>query len=323
MDRKQRMEATLAGRRPDRAPVAMWYHFDPALTAEQAADAHFDYVKEVDLDVIKIMYDGDYWLDQKVETASDWTKIKPLGKASPHYRKQSEILRRLLEKGNGEYPIWMTMFGAFKFAVMAAGDERVMAHSRENPEAVAAGVKAIADTLCEWADGYLSEGADGIFYSAQFAEVGRFSRAEWERLVRPHDLAVLEVAEERSGKYNILHLCGEPEYGYKVHLDRFASYPGDMINWAIYPNHYEIERGIDLFQRPILGGLDNHGVMARGTQEEVGREVASLLDRYGGAGFAVGADCSIESKACSGRIRAAVEASKRYGACEKEQEMRF
>ena len=314
MNRIQRMNATLFGGQPDRAPVAMWYHFDPDLTAEQAADMHFDYVQEVDLDVIKIMYDNAYLLDQKIEKASDWYNIRPLGKDSPYFRKQSEILQRLLDKGKGEYPIWITMFGAFKFAVMATDDATVMAHSKEDPDAVSSGVRAIADCLCEWADGYLSQGADGIFYSAQFGEIGRFTRQDWEKLVRPHDLAVMNIAEKQSGKYNILHLCGEPEYEYKVHLDRFADYPGAMINWAIYPNNYEIERGIDLFQRPILGGLDNHGVMAHGTNEEVTEAVEILLDKYGTLGFAVGADCSIESELCKGRIKAAIDASKAYGA---------
>jgi uroporphyrinogen decarboxylase len=312
MNHRERMAAVLAGQRPDRVPVGMWYHYSPDFTAEQAAEAHFAFVRRVDLDMIKIMYDADYFLDQKIEKVSDWYKIKPLGTASPFYRKQRDILRSLAKRGEGEYPIWMTMFGAFKLAVMATSDAMVMAHAAEDPKALCAGVSAIADGLCQWADGYLSEGADGIFYSAQFGEVGRFDKETWEGLVKPWDLKVLSVAEETGGKYNVLHLCGEPEYGYKVHIDRFAAYPGAMVNWAVYPNHYEIERGRDLFDRPILGGLDNHGVMARGSEQEVRQAVYELLDRYGTENYALGADCSIESKDCEGRIRMAVEAVKDY-----------
>ena len=312
MNRKERMQATLSGQRPDRVPVGMWYHYPADYTAEEAAAAHFNFVRNVDLDVIKIMYDAEYVLDQKINKASDWYKIKPLGRTSPFYQKQRDILRRLLDKSAGEYPVWMTMFGAFKFAVMASSDEMVMKHAREDPDAVRSGVSAIADSLCQWADGYLQEGADAIFYSAQFGEVGRFTKEEWSQLVRPFDLKVLSVAEEKTNKYNILHLCGEPEYGFKVHLDRFASYPGAMINWAIYPNHYSIERGQDLFARPILGGLNNHGVMAHGSDAEIEKTVRDLLDRYGLTNYAVGADCSIESQACEGRIRKVVETVKEY-----------
>lgn len=311
MNRLERMSMTLAGEKPDRVPVGMWFHFDPALTAEEAANAHFDFVKAVDLDVIKIMYDNDYLLDKKIEKASDWYKIKPLGTQSPYFKKQLDILKRLIDKGAGEYPIWMTMFGAFKFAVMASGNDVVMDHCREDPDAVCAGVSAIAQTLCEWAQGYLDNGADAIYYSAQFGEVGRFTKEEWMRFVRPFDIQLLSVAEQASGKYNILHLCGEPEYDYKVHIDRFADYPGAMVNWAIYPNNYSIERGRDLFDRPILGGLNNHGVMAHGTDEKVAADVRSLISKYGAdGGYMLGADCSIESKECMGRIKVAVNAAK-------------
>lgn len=312
MNRKERMAATLSGQKPDRVPVGMWYHYSPSLSAAQAAVAHFDYVRSVDLDMIKIMYDNLYSLEEPIHQASDWYKIKPQGTNSKYYQKQCDILRRLAEKGAGEYPIWMTMFGAFKFAVMASSDALVMAHCRENPDAVAAGVSAIADSLCEWADGYLQNGADAIFYSAQFGEIGRFTKAEWEKLVRPYDLRVLSVAEQASDKYNILHLCGEPEYQFRVHLDRFADYPGAMINWAIYPNNYEIERGRDLFDRPIFGGLDNHGVMAHGTEDEVEQATRALLDRYGTVNFAIGADCSIESPDCVWRIRKVINTVKDY-----------
>ena len=51
MNRKERMAATLSGQKPDRVPVGMWYHYSPSLSAAQAAVAHFDYVRSVDLDL--------------------------------------------------------------------------------------------------------------------------------------------------------------------------------------------------------------------------------------------------------------------------------
>ena len=53
MNRKERMAATLSGQKPDRVPVGMWYHYSPSLSAAQAAVAHFDYVRSVDLDMVQ------------------------------------------------------------------------------------------------------------------------------------------------------------------------------------------------------------------------------------------------------------------------------
>lgn len=312
MNKVERVRSVIEGKTADRPPVIMWFHFNKDLTVQEAAAAHFKFVKETDLDIIKVMYDNDYTLESPIGKASDWFHIKPQGRQSRYYQKQRDILRGLLEKSGGDYPLWVTMFGPFKFAVMAASDAMVMAHCKENPGAVKAGVSAIADTLAEWAEGYLEEGADAIFYSAQFGEEGRFSQEEWENLVSPYDLRVLQVAEERAGKYNALHLCGEPEYGYKVHIDWFGKYPGALVNWAVHPNSYSLERGRDFFARPIMGGLDNHGVMAHGTGEEVREAVEDLIRTHGRKGYMIGANCSIESPDHAWRIGTAVEAAKSY-----------
>lgn len=57
-----------------------------------------------------------------------------------------------------------------------------MKYSKEAPEAVVAGVKIIADALEEWTKGYLEAGADGIYYSAQFGEIGRFEKMNGKNL---------------------------------------------------------------------------------------------------------------------------------------------
>ena len=42
--------------------------------------------------------------------------------------------------------------------------------------------KIIADALEEWTKGYLEAGADGIYYSAQFGEIGRFEKMNGKNL---------------------------------------------------------------------------------------------------------------------------------------------
>ena len=121
------------------------------------------------------------------------------------------VIRGIKERAGEEVLIFQTMFGPFKAASIAFGDDVLMKYSKEAPEAVMAGIKNLADGLEAWAKAYLDAGADGIYYSAQFGEEGRFSKEEWEQLVRPFDLQILQVAEQRKDKYNILHICGEPE----------------------------------------------------------------------------------------------------------------
>lgn len=315
MDKKERIQAVLDGLAPDRTPVGMWYHFGDKYTAREAAKLHYELYRKSDQDMIKIMYDAPYFLNETIESASDWRRIRPLGTESSSYRKQMEILKYLVDMAAGECPVWITMFGPFKLADMAAGDEMLMKHCKEDPESVHAGIEMIAQEQEEWARGYLENGADAIYYSAQFGEIGRFSKEEWEYLVKPFDLRILKVTDQIAGKYSILHLCGEPEYDFKVHIDWFADYPGAMVNWATYANEFSLEQGRTLFKRPILGGLDNRNLMVKGTEEEIGNKVQELIDLNGMAGYVVGADCSVMTDDFEGgnrRIKAAVDAAKAY-----------
>ena len=315
MNKKERMQTVLNGMVPDRAPVGMWYHYGDNHTAREAAELHYKLYKESDQDVIKIMYDAPYHLNEKIVSASDWKNISPLGLNSPHYKKQLEILKYIVDMVQGECPVWITMFGPFKLADMVVGDEMLMKHCKEDPQAVRVGIEAIAKEQVEWAKGYLENGADAIYYSAQFGEIGRFTKEQWEYLVKPFDLQVLDVAEQMDGKCNILHLCGEPEYDFKIHIDWFENYPGAMLNWATYANDFGIEEGRKLFKRPILGGLNNRELMVNGTGEKIQEEVRRLIDQNGLAGYAIGADCSVMTTdfAVGNRnIREAVEAAKKY-----------
>ena len=90
-----------------------------------------------------------------------------------------------------------------------SSDEKFMQHCKEDPDSVLAGVQAIADTLEDWAEGFLEAGADGLYYSGQFSEPGRFTEEEWEKLVKPFDLQILNRVHCHEEKYNIVHICGE------------------------------------------------------------------------------------------------------------------
>ena len=154
---------------------------------------------------------------------------------------------------------------------------------------------------------------DGIYFSAQFGEPGRFTDEEWAKLVQPSDLLALSAAEERSGKFNILHICGEPEYGFKTALNRFRDYPGSIVNWSVKDNGVSLTEGKKLFKRPILGGLNNRGNILNGDDEAIRAEVNATIDGFGSASMMIGADCTIQGKGISlDRIKTAVEAAHSY-----------
>ena len=94
---------------------------------------------------------------------------------------------------------------------------------------------------------------------------------------------MLEVTKKIPGKYNIVHICGEMEFGFQSTPRRYAGYPGDLFNWDVHRAGLSLEEGRKLFQKPILGGLDNHGVLVEGSLEAIRQETLKIIKAIGKA----------------------------------------
>ena len=120
---------------------------------------------------------------------------------------------------------------------------------------------------------------------------------------------VLEVAKGMTDKYNIVHICGEVEFGFQSSPRRYAGYPGDLFNWDVHRTDLPLEEGREVFGTPILGGLDNHGVLIEGSLEEIREESKRIIGAMGKKGFMLGADCTVPATIDWARLKAAVEAA--------------
>ena len=319
MNKVERMKALFAGERVDRTPVGLWHHNDGLTTADEIVEAHLKLYETLDADIIKIMDDSfGHMLTEGIciEKPSDWKSIQLPGRNCTQFQRMLDVLRGLREKTHGEAMIFPTMWSPFKlasFTYVFAGstDAMFMQHLRQDPESVLIGVDKIAETLMDWAAGYLEAGADGLYYSGQFSEPERFSDTEWERFVMPSDLKVLNVTKKYPDKVNIIHICGEVEYGYHSTPKRYVKYPGAMFNWDVHRSDLSLEDGSNFFDGVILGGLDNHGLLLNGTPKEIGAETERLIRQMGPKNYMVGCDCTIPANIEVAKLKAISAAAKK------------
>lgn len=314
MNKIERVQAVLRGETPDRVPAGFWFHYPSTLTAQETAQEHLKLFFETDMDILKIMQDFTYPITGTITRAADWRKIRFDGTDSPVFEKAKAIIGTILDKMGGQALTLQTMFGPFKAAAFAFGDDVLMYWAKEAPDDVAEGIHIIAEQMVQWLQGYLDLGVDGLYYTAQYAEPGRFTQEEWEKLVKPFDERVLSVCPGNEGKINFLHVCGEPEYGFRVDLRRLAGLKGDIVNWSVKDNGLTLPDGRAFFGgRPILGGMNNKGHLVNGTEEEIRKEAQACIRTAGTAGFMLGADCTIQPPGGQPvdlqRIRAAVSAA--------------
>lgn len=300
----------------DRPPVGFWFHFPEDKKLGQACvQAHLDYYNHAQVDMAKIMCDGyfDYPnpLAQQVRVASDWLKLKPLGKDHPFIREQVDRVKAIRDglKDDG-LPVFYNVFAPFSSIRFGTSDELVMAHLRENPEAVSYALDVIAEdnsTLCELM--MTEAGCDGVYYCVQGGEKDRMTGEMYRAYITPSDKSVLSHANKFS-PYNILHCCGWA--GIPNRLENWQDYPAKVINWAVFIENMDLVRGRAFFGgKTVLGGCDNRksGVLYTGSRQQVQSFVRSLAASFDSdTGYMIGADCTLPGDIGIERIDWVVEA---------------
>ncbi|HIS20153.1 MAG TPA: hypothetical protein IAB43_04095 [Candidatus Spyradocola merdavium] len=315
MDKRERVLACMNHLTVDRPPVGFWFHFsDEQKMGAACVQAHLDYYNHVDVDLAKIMCDGyfDYPnpLAQSVQKASDWYHLKPLGKNHPFLREQVDRAKAVKDGLKDDMCVFYNVFAPFSSIRYGTSDELVMAHLREDPQAVAYALGIIAEdnsTLCELL--MTEAGCDGIYYCVQGGEKDRMTGETYRAYITPSDKAVLSHANKFS-PYNILHCCGWA--GIPNRLENWQDYPAKVINWAVFIEEMDLVRGRAFFGgKTVLGGCDNRktGVLYTGSKAEVQSFVRKLVSSFDqDTGYMIGADCTLPADIDKKRIQWVIEA---------------
>lgn len=315
MDKRERVLACMNHLTVDRPPVGFWFHFsDEQKMGAACVQAHLDYYNHVDVDLAKIMCDGyfDYPnpLAQSMQKASDWYHLKPLGKNHPFLREQVDRAKAVKDGLKDDMCVFYNVFAPFSSIRYGTSDELVMAHLREDPQAVAYALGIIAEdnsTLCELL--MTEAGCDGIYYCVQGGEKDRMTGETYRAYVTPSDKAVLSHANKFS-PYNILHCCGWA--GIPNRLENWQDYPAKVINWAVFIEEMDLVRGRAFFGgKTVLGGCDNRktGVLYTGSKAEVQSFVRKLVSSFDqDTGYMIGADCTLPADIDKKRIQWVIEA---------------
>lgn len=316
---RQRLEACLGDGQPDRPPVALWRHFPvDDQTPEGLAAATLDFQRAYDFDFVKVTpassfclkdwgADDDWRGDTEgtrdytrrvIHTPDDWERLPILDPHAGHLGEQLACLRRLAKEPGADTPVIQTIFSPLAQAKNLAGGEVLLAHLRRYPDAVHAGLSAIAESTRRFVETALETGIAGVFYAVQHASYQLLCEAEYEAFGRAYDLLVLEPA--RRLWLNVLHLHGE-----EVMFDRFLDYPVAIINWHDRDTPPSLAEAQARFPGVACGGLPRERTMVLGTPEQVIAEARDAIQSTGGRRFILGTGCVLPIIAPRANILAA------------------
>jgi uroporphyrinogen decarboxylase len=305
MDKRERLQATLAGAPVDRLAVALWRHFPvDDQTPEGLAAATIDWQQRYDFDFVKVTPSSSFCLKdwgardewrgnpegtrdytgRVVERPEDWSRLKPLDPRQECLGDQLQALRLIRQGLGGETPVIQTIFSPLSQARNLVGADHLAVQARENRQALSAALDVITDTTVRFVEAARDTGIDGIFYAVQLATTQVFSLDEYRQLGEPYDRRILAAAD---GLWlNVVHLHGE-----HILFDLAAGYPAAVMNWHDTETPPTLAEGKRKFPGAVCGGLRQWQTMVCGTPEQVRAEARRALELSSGERLILGTGC--------------------------------
>jgi uroporphyrinogen decarboxylase len=312
MNKIERVDAVIEGRRPDRPPLSFWHHFAPEqISGAAAVEAHVRHVETYDLDFLKIMDDNRYprtaTPDGVIRDARDLGRLRVLRGDEDSFGRQIELIGALSRRFGGELRMTTTLFNSWTTlrnmtapasdvhgppTLEKADDLREAAMSRflhEAPEALSLALTVIAESLCKFARQCIKAGADGVFLSVRddWVDAPENGQDTYDGIVKPRDLEIL--AAVRSAPFNMVHVCGRA-----LNFARFAAYPAQVINWADRYAGPSISEAVGKTRPAVCAGLDNLGTMVKGAPADCAAEVADALVQAGDRPIMIAPGCTFD-----------------------------
>jgi uroporphyrinogen decarboxylase len=321
MNKRERLEAAIAGQSVDRIPVALWRHFpgddqDPhdlaAATIAFQQRWDFDFVKVTPASSFQIKdwgvkdeWQGNtegtrYYTYRPIQRASDWRSLTALDARSGALGEQLRCLKMIVE-ALPDVPVIQTVFSPLAQMKNLAG-ERLLIDLRQNTADVKAALEVIARATQAFVREIASTGAAGIFYAVQHATSNLLSAAEFNEFGREYDLRILEATKDYW--LNVMHIHGD-----HIYFDAVADYPLQVWNWHDRETGPSLKDGLARIKGAACGGITRDSVMLCGRPEAVREQVQDAIAQTNGRRYIIGTGCVTMIPTPEVNIRTAIESA--------------
>lgn len=280
---------------PGYVPAAFFMHF--GVTGEPAVKAHLDHFRNTGMDFVKIQFDEQRMRlppGLEIKTPADWAKFPIL--TEKWFEPSLALLRALVKEAKTEALIIQTLYSPYQLAKQAVTWQTLVEHVKQDPEAVCRGMENVTLSLQNFVEAATRAGVDGFYTCAQGGETNRVAdRALFNKTVKAFDMFLYKRVSELT-PCNFLHIC-DYDGTYEDFALRFQDYPGQIVNIPLAADGkpLALKDAATLFRRPIMGGLDRHGILSTGTPEQVRKATLEVLETAP-PNFILGADCTVDPK---------------------------
>jgi uroporphyrinogen decarboxylase len=129
--------------------------------------------------------------------------------------------------------------------------------------------------------------------------------------VKAYDMILYKKVLE-SSHFNIMHIC-DYEGTYIDFEQKFRDYPGHVVNVPLSADNKPLtmKEASAIFNRPVMGGLDRHGIFSTGSADDASKAAKDVL-KSAPDNFILGADCTVSNKIPMANLQAAIKAAHEF-----------
>jgi len=255
MNKIERIDAVLAGEKPDRAPVSCWYHFGTQyLPGEKYAEIVLSFYEYYGFDWLKVMNDYFYPMPpgyDALKSPEDLKQLTIVNIDETPLREQLKAIEIINTRLKGEAYVCDTIFDPYQALQKSPVGEHLPRLMKEEPRAVLDALEIVTRNTIEFAKRTLALGTHGIFMSVLSGE-DQMSKEDFRAFEKPFAMKVFEAVKDL-GAMNTAHLHGK-----NIDIDECLDFPVKVLSWEDRqkgnPSLQEVK---DRWAGAVMGGLDN------------------------------------------------------------------
>jgi uroporphyrinogen decarboxylase len=323
MEKRERLEKTIAGELTDRLPVALWRYWQgDDQRAADLARAHLDFQKHFDWDILIVappsnfMLTGyglqDEWrgastgkrdiLKTPIHRSLAWTELRPIDPTKGDFAKQIQALQLLRDSLDKEQPLLQVIYSPLSQALALGGKELLLRNMRSQGDRLRTGLNILTESTLRLIEALRrNTRISGLLYVVDTACYTLISELEYQQFGLPYDEKLLDnlpsdwwlTMIQGNGEAPMLHLL--------------ASLPAQVLNWSDREARPSLERLQLPFKGALCGGLGEEEHLLLGTPSTVRDAARDAMSALGRRRLILGSGRSVPVTSPLSNLRAARE----------------
>ncbi|MCU0476825.1 MAG: hypothetical protein MUC99_12080 [Anaerolineae bacterium] len=305
MEKRERLERTLAGEPTDRAPVAMWRAFagDDQRAADYAQSvSEFQFAFDWDVCVLVPPWpfaaadyglssawhgapDGEHVVQRRaIKRSLDWTDLRLPDPTRGEFGKLGTTARVVADSmKQPEIPVVVGVLSPLAQAARLVGDDVLVRHLRTQPDRLLSGLNVLTDATVRFLDSLRAAPLAGVYLMVEHADYAVLSEAEYVTFGLPGDHAVLAQLP-RAMWLRMAYFRGSAP------MVRQASALGaTLLGWDDRATELDLQAAKGVWDGAFFGGLDPEKHLRAGAPASIRDAARDALSVMGGRRLMVGA----------------------------------